>query len=100
MQNKLLFVADSDGYIHKVSLDNSRDVQDDEVILSPFQLDLELSLLSVDWLNNRLYILQKVKGDIHLWQISYCNLDGNGLTVAVAGLRDKPHDMQVDPYNG
>lgn len=100
MQNKLLFVADSDGYIHKTSLENMLDVPDYEVILSPVQLALKPSLLSIDWLNNRLYILEEVKSGIHVWQICYCNLDGNGLTVAVAGLRNKPHDMQVDPYNG
>lgn len=51
----------------------------------------------MDWLNNRLYILGEKQ---HLWQIHRCELDGTRLQVAIAGLRDKPYQIEVDPFNG
>lgn len=97
VQKKLLFVADSYAFIRKISLKKTEEISN-EIILSPPQSS-KPSLLSIDWLNDRLYILEEVR-NLRKWQISHCNLFGEGLTVAVAGLRDKPHDMQVDPYNG
>lgn len=71
-----------------------------ETILSPTQVSFKPLDLSIDWLNQRLYILGEVNHQRRGWQIAHSGLDGRGLTVAVAGLRIKPHDMQVDPYNG
>ncbi|XP_071445601.1 proto-oncogene tyrosine-protein kinase ROS [Hetaerina americana] len=67
--------------------------------------------LSVDWLNDQLYILGEVITEeevqveerawmIESWQIARCRLDGSGLTVAVAGFHAKPKHFEVDPYNG
>lgn len=58
--------------------------------------------LSLDWLNEQLYILGEVShtSKSKVWQITRCGLDGTGLTVAVAGLLTKPHHIEVDPYNG
>lgn len=53
--------------------------------------------LSMDWLNNQLYVLGEKQ---YLWQIERCELDGTRLQVAIAGLRDKPQQIEVDPYNG
>ncbi|XP_046688875.1 proto-oncogene tyrosine-protein kinase ROS-like [Homalodisca vitripennis] len=55
--------------------------------------------LSVDWLNDQLYVLGLADGSA-LWQVIRCGLDGSGITVAVAGFVTKPHHMEVDPYNG
>lgn len=82
--------------------------------------------LSVDWLNNKLYILfesvslvsyftewflpliqqqyeivdtffqQNQKG----WQISRCDFSGRQLQVVYSGLQSKPVHFQVDPFNG
>lgn len=58
--------------------------------------------LSIDWLNDQLYILGEVShsSKSKVYQITRCNLDGTGMTVAVAGLLTKPHHIEVDPYNG
>ncbi|XP_025828950.1 proto-oncogene tyrosine-protein kinase ROS isoform X3 [Agrilus planipennis] len=56
--------------------------------------------LSVDWLNNQLYILGETSGPKKTWQVTRCDLDGKGIQVAVAGLQEKPHHMEVDPCNG
>lgn len=94
-----LFVSTSAGYIYRTSItERSKPV----VVLSPDQVDFEPLSLSVDWLNHHLYILEEVKHSIGetKWQIARCNLDGRGLTVAMAGLLDKPSHIEVDPYNG
>lgn len=100
VRKELLFVSDSDGYVRRLSLKKNFTNQLREIVVSPFQVNFKPYLLSVDWLNERLYILGEVNHPVPVWQIAHCNLHGEGLTVAVAGLRIKPHDMQVDPYNG
>lgn len=75
--------------------------------------------LSVDWLNDLVYVVGRTTqadgtlrhadggdggdgdgdGDA-TWQVSRASLDGRGLTVAVAGLPSRPLHVQVDPYNG
>lgn len=57
--------------------------------------------LSMDWLNDHLYILVEVRQTNQLWwQISRCDLNGRGLTVVYGGLRRRPTHFEVDPYNG
>lgn len=80
--------------------------------------------LTMDWLNNHLYILEEIRipVSIHnrfvykvgdnfialdnflqsqkIWRISRCDLNGAGLTVVLAGLMKQPSHIEVDPYNG
>lgn len=94
-----MFFSDDGGFINKINLDNIREITQ---ILTPDQgLNFKPSLLSVDWLNNQLYILGKIDDpDVDRWQISRCSLDGKGLTIAIAGLNTRPNHIEVDPYNG
>ncbi|XP_017769031.1 PREDICTED: proto-oncogene tyrosine-protein kinase ROS isoform X2 [Nicrophorus vespilloides] len=96
----LLFVADSARYVRRMSLGNYATHSNIVPILSPWQINFIPLDLSMDWLNEHLYILGEVTHQAKVWQIARCDIDGGGLTVAVAGLRVKPHHIEVDPYNG
>ncbi|XP_015585702.1 proto-oncogene tyrosine-protein kinase ROS isoform X3 [Cephus cinctus] len=92
-----LFVSDSTGYVYRTSI-----IEPTEPIpvLSPNQANFKPLGLSVDWLNLHLYVLGEVKHATTVWQIARCNLDGRGLTVAMAGFLTRPSHIEVDPYNG
>ncbi|XP_034935442.1 proto-oncogene tyrosine-protein kinase ROS isoform X2 [Chelonus insularis] len=93
-----LFVSDAMGYIFRISiLDESKEPV---VILRPDQANFKPLSLTVDWLNSHLYILGEVNHATTVWQIARCNLDGKGLTVAMAGFMTRPSHIEVDPYNG
>ncbi|XP_076667958.1 receptor protein-tyrosine kinase sevenless isoform X2 [Andrena cerasifolii] len=92
-----LFVSDSLGYVYRTSIVKRTTPT---VLLSPSQANFKPLSLSVDWLNLHLYILGEVKHATTVWQIARCNLDGRGLTVAVAGFLTRPTHIEVDPYNG
>ncbi|XP_043257692.1 proto-oncogene tyrosine-protein kinase ROS isoform X3 [Colletes gigas] len=92
-----LFISDSLGYVYKTSITKRTTPT---VLLSPSQANFKPLSLSVDWLNLHLYILGEVKHATTVWQIARCNLDGRGLTVAVAGFLTRPSHIEVDPYNG
>ncbi|XP_043520805.1 proto-oncogene tyrosine-protein kinase ROS isoform X2 [Frieseomelitta varia] len=92
-----LFISDSLGYVYRTSITKRTKPT---VILSPSQVNFKPLSLSVDWLNLHLYILGEVKHATTVWQIARCNLDGRGLTVAVAGFLTRPTHIEVDPYNG
>lgn len=93
VRRELLFVSDSSGTVWVTS---SRSYTTPKPLLRGAS-DLSPHDLSVDWLNDQLYILTELSA---LWQVVRCGLDGSGITVAVAGLVTKPHHMEVDPYNG
>lgn len=95
ISKKLLFVSESDGHVAKMSMETNITTY----IVTPEQINFNPLDLSVDWLNDQLYILGEIKFK-NMHQIARCNLDGSGLTVAIAGLAIKPHCMEVDPYNG
>lgn len=96
ISKRLIFISDSHGSVMKMPLSrNNRNKI--TYLLPPFQDFMPLDL-SIDWLNNQLYILGEVND--RMWQIARCDLDGRGLTIAVAGLRTKPYSIEVDPYNG
>lgn len=98
---QFLFVADKDGFVRRGSLQvPHQHVNDTAVIIDP-QMGVNFLplLLSIDWLNDHLYILGEVNSPTR-WQISRCQLDGSGMTVAVAGLYQRPLYMEVDPFNG
>lgn len=73
-----------------------------KILLTPQQLKFQPLDLSIDWLNEQLYILGEVTYNSRskVFQITRFALDAGGLTVAVAGLLTKPHHIEVDPYNG
>lgn len=98
INKKLIFVVDSDGYVSRIQMErNSRKKVD---ILRPQNLDFVPLDVTVDWLNNYLYILGEMKYQISRYIIKRCDLNGNGLTVAYADLSKKPSCMQIDPING
>ncbi|XP_070164576.1 proto-oncogene tyrosine-protein kinase ROS isoform X4 [Polyergus mexicanus] len=92
-----LFVSTSMGYVYRTSIIERSEA---EAILSPGRVIFKPLSLSVDWLNLHLYVLGEVKHATTVWQIARCNLDGKGLTVAMAGFLTRPSHIEVDPYNG
>lgn len=98
---KLLFVSDSTRTVYRMPLKPQNTASEKVVILTAAQINCIPLDLSVDWLNNQLYILCEVRSQQQkVWQIVRSDMDGKGLTVAIAGLRSKPHHIEVDPYNG
>lgn len=92
-----LFVSTSMDFVYRTSIIEPSEA---EIILSPGRMNFKPLSLSVDWLNLHLYILGEIKHATTVWQIARCNLDGKGLTVAMAGFLTRPSHIEVDPYNG
>jgi len=91
-------VSDSAGYVSRSSLNH---YEAPSTILTPSHANFLPLDLSVDWLNDQLYILGQVTHSTGpRWQVARCALDGRGLTIAVAGILTKPYHIEVDPYNG
>ncbi|XP_064629628.1 proto-oncogene tyrosine-protein kinase ROS-like isoform X2 [Lineus longissimus] len=84
---KLVFFSDGTGKVHRIKLNrnNSHDV-----IYKSF---LHPSALSVDWLNDKLYIVEDNK-------ILQCTLDGVSCFPVLTNLYPTPDDVKADPYNG
>ncbi|XP_014482097.1 PREDICTED: proto-oncogene tyrosine-protein kinase ROS isoform X2 [Dinoponera quadriceps] len=95
-----LFVSTSTGSVYRTSIHTEYRYITPEVVLDPVHVNFEPLSLSVDWLNRHLYVLGEVQHTKTVWQIARCNLDGTGLTVAVAGFLSQPSHIEVDPYNG
>lgn len=71
-----------------------------QIVVSPeVTISVVPKLLSVDWLNDHLYVLG-VQTSSKSWQISRCDLDGQKTQVAIAGLTHEPSHIEVDPFNG
>ncbi|XP_035788952.1 protein sevenless-like isoform X2 [Anopheles albimanus] len=99
LRRGLLFVSDEAGYIWRAPSVPGAE-RDRVAILTPdAALNFRPTLLSVDWLNDHLYILGQAR-TTHLWQILHCDFNGDHLTVAIAGLQRRPDYFEVDPYNG
>lgn len=99
ISRQLLFISDSNNCIHQTNLTKRTR---SKVLLTKSQLKFQPLDLSIDWLNDQLYILGEVAHNSRtkVFQITRFGLNGGGLTVAVAGLLTKPHHIEVDPYNG
>lgn len=97
---KFLFIADAGGYITRASLVMGNPQR--TIIIDPRAgLNFQPLLLSVDWMNDHLYVLGKRhNGTLTVWEICRCSLDGTGMTVATGGLFKQPIHIEVDPYNG
>ncbi|XP_040173385.1 protein sevenless isoform X2 [Anopheles arabiensis] len=95
----LLFVSDDAGYIYRAPYWPGAE-KFRVVILAPGAANnFRPTLLSIDWLNEHLYVLGQAR-PTKLWQIAYCDFNGGHLTVAIAGLQRRPDHFAVDPYNG
>lgn len=99
VRKKLIFIAEDDGCIYQSSLDLREKSEKKEVICQKSGLNFKPLLLSVDWINNHLYIMGESTHH-ESWTISRCTFDGKKLIVAVGGLNGKPSHIEVDPYNG
>lgn len=98
VSKNLLFVSDSNGCVSVATL---REFTKPKYLLTPYDMTFKPFDLSVDWLNQHLYILGEVNyNKASLWQVARSSLSGNGLTIAVAGITIKPLHIEVDPYNG
>lgn len=96
-------MSDSSGVVWRASLDGEGGQDGAIAILRPTQTRVLPQALSVDWLNDLVYMVGQLVQDgdaTPTWQVSRASLDGRGLTVAVAGLPSRPLHVQVDPYNG
>lgn len=102
VQKKLMFVAEDDGCIYQSSLDLTNTTEKKEVICQKNDLNFKPLLLSVDWLNDHLYIMGELSSNMHhsSWKIERCDFDGKRRVLAVGGLNGKPSHIEVDPYNG
>ncbi|XP_045523257.1 proto-oncogene tyrosine-protein kinase ROS isoform X2 [Pieris brassicae] len=102
-----LFISVSNGFVYKSSLSKK---SPPEAILSPKTIDYKPLDLSVDWLNQHLYVLGEVyyyKGSNRTnsslypsWIISRCDFDGKNGIVASSGFNSRPIHFEVDAYNG
>lgn len=100
INQRLLFVSESNGNIYRMPLEKQY-YNKPTLILTSSQLNCMPLEMSMDWLNEQLYILCEVQTHQRsVWQIIRCNLDGLSRTVAIAGLQFKPLHIEVDPYNG
>lgn len=97
---KFLFIADDGGYINRASLELGN--TESSIIIDPRDgFNFNPLLLSVDWLNDHLYILgRRHNGTLTMYEICRCSLDGTGMTVATGGLFQLPIHFDVDPFNG
>lgn len=102
VRRKMIFVVEDDGCIYQASLDLTSKTEKKEVSCQKTGLNFKPLLVSVDWLNDYLYIMGETgsSSQHESWTISRCDYDGNKLIVAVGGLNGKPSHIEVDPYNG
>ncbi|XP_063703914.1 proto-oncogene tyrosine-protein kinase ROS isoform X2 [Culicoides brevitarsis] len=98
IERQLIFVTEDSGHVFRAPLY----MEEKPSIISSPEPNVTPKLLSVDWLNDHLYILAEVQhsSGVVVWQISRCDLDGQKMTIAVAGIHDEPSHIEVDPYNG
>ena len=89
----VFYVTDSADRIHRVSFDGSNSTR---LSLSD---DLKPWLVSIDWLNERLYVTGS-RSEIVFWEIISYNLDGEDPKIVVNELSNQPLWMEIDPYNG
>lgn len=102
VHRKQIFIVESDGCVYQLSLDLESEESKKEVICQKNGLNFKPLLVSVDWLNENLYVMGEIKSKTHVtsWSISRCDFDGKMLTVAIGGLHGRPLHIEVDPYNG
>lgn len=96
---KLIFIVDAEGDLFELHI--NKDSTTKRNILKQENLDFFPLDVTVDWLNNYLYIVGEMKYQIiPRYIIKRCDLNCTSLTVAYADLPKKPTGMQIDPING
>lgn len=101
IEKKLIFVADTSGTVRKVSFDGNFDSKKPKKILRSKEANLtQIQHLSVDWLNDKLYVCDNQK-------VVRCDIDHNdqssgglSLETVLDGFTSTPGDLHVDPLNG
>ncbi|XP_058790421.1 proto-oncogene tyrosine-protein kinase ROS [Phymastichus coffea] len=92
-----LFLCDSSDKIFRVSIDET---QESEIIelLGSNSTDLRPWALSIDWLNEWLYVagVNDVTG---YWEIARCDFDAKNLTTIITKIGEVTR-LEVDPVNG
>lgn len=89
IERRYVFVSDSSRTIRRISLKETSK-QTRSILKNRLT---QPSHLSVDWLNDKLYIVDDSG-------ISRCNLDGQHFENVIISSEGQISDMKVDPYNG
>jgi proto-oncogene tyrosine-protein kinase ROS len=95
LRRGFIFFSDDSGAVFRLPLDGSLSPTS---IIDKSKLGFDPTVLSVDWLNDVLYIVGEAGRA--KWRIMKCSLDGQNLSVALAGVHNEPRQLQIDPYNG
>jgi proto-oncogene tyrosine-protein kinase ROS len=90
VEYKHIFVSDTSGSVRRISLKDENNKYVKTILKDRSR---KPSHLSIDWLNDKLYMIEETK-------ISRCNLDGEYMESVITGFKSRPSDMKVDPYNG
>ncbi|KAL1489268.1 hypothetical protein ABEB36_014201 [Hypothenemus hampei] len=100
ISRQLLFMSDTAGCLWRIPVE--QETKNKTLLLDPSKTDFFPLDISVDWINEQLYILGEAKPRTNSGKflIKRCNLDGTGLTVALAGLTMRPVAIEIDPCNG
>lgn len=96
VRESFVFVADTSGTVRRFKLDGTKNPKKERIVKgkgSSVNITNGISQLSVDWLNDKLYLVADYK-------ILRCDLDGNNLESVLTGFREEPMNVAVDPMNG
>lgn len=100
IEKKLIFVADTSGTVRKVFLDDNFNPKKPKKILRGKEDNLtQIHHLSVDWLNDKLYVCDNHK-------VVRCDINhndhstGGSLETVIDGFASPPSDLHIDPLNG
>lgn len=103
VHREYIYIAESDGCIYQISLQlNVNKSEKREIICQKNGLNFMPLLVSVDWLNEHLYILGEIISNtqVKTWSISRCDLNGKNLIASILTMNAKPLNIEVDPQNG
>ncbi|GFT84439.1 proto-oncogene tyrosine-protein kinase ROS [Nephila pilipes] len=97
VKSNILFVSDSQGDVHIVNMKKGSTFINK--LIRSNERDSYFSLLSVDWLNSKVYMLKNIvaAGDTH--QIVRCDTSGRNFEILLRNI-SLPSDLHVDPLNG
>lgn len=94
MRTNTIYILQSSGSL--LSLSNNK-----KKILLTTEREIFLDI-TIDWLNNYLYILMSsiTNGNIIVYSIKKLDLNQNKIEEIVSGFDSKPLQIEVDPCNG
>ena len=93
-----LFLSDEADRLYRVDFVGAGNATTN-LLLEPNTTQLRPWMLSVDWLNSRLYI-SGMDNETELWQLASCDYEGQDVRTMVTGLTSQPRRLEVDPVNG